>query len=972
MTVTLKLYGSLKEQMPKGHKQSHRIEATSVFEILSYLKQFPEVDHDLQTMKYQIRIGKSLKHSHFMTADDLVKLKLQDTTIHIVPVISGADFITTALLIEALISVAVSIVVSIAISLLFPPPSTDPTEDRKSKLYAGGLVTQKEGVPLNYIAGLDVLCGSNLIEGSIDYTKSGNSGSFWDINDPSYWYYYNYGMLGGYFDESSGYYDMRNGIYGMKGGGGGNTINNTIYTDATLRALLALGDGPIGGIIGDTQEEKETNIYINELPLRDPSSGQLQYQGVQWEERYGEVGQSAIKLTPNVSNNFDLNVEFEAGDTLTYEVTDASIDQVKLRVQVDALVQTDKKGNQSVTSVSFNIDHKKNSDGAYTYLGSWSYTGKSSDPFVLERTINRPVDSIGEKWQFRITRTTADSTDDLLQNGTRFNGYIEYQLVELTYDGTSYTHNGVTQPGSGIPTALFGAAIDLTQFTAGSLPSVGLRCRGRKVRVPTNYDPYTKVYSGTWDGTWKYEPTENPVWHWLHIATYPKMGMGIPDSYFDKFALYAIAQYNDQNVHGRTRFTVNKQFTDVTDAWPFLVEFASTFRAAPYFNGIQYVMSQDRPVTAPAHYINNTMIKDGWFNYSTNELSTQYNEVLVEWDDPDDFFRKKLVRYRQEDVIAQNAALGMANQGVISQTYYKTGCTNEQEAYDFARILSYDSLNEIENVEFTTMANAAAYVPGQIIAVDDMHVSGKKATGRLVSVNSGTSVTLDAPVTLTAGHTYDIWCVVNNQLVIRSVATLGSTTTSATITVSSTADMEAELPFGIVDRAGVQPKWFKVLDIVDTGGCQYNVRAREYDQGKHEWIDDNVPVPVVVYTEYNTNAVIPAPTGLTITHQFGQDDIQGPIHTLTFKWLPIPGANNTNYLVSGYVVDVYTPLGRWERVYDGNLNTCVYRNPIVGKYIFTVKAVNTFGKSSEIASTEYTFEYGESEAPFPPVFIDFD
>ena len=973
MTITLKLYGSLKDKMPKGYKQNHHIEASSIFEIISYLKQFPSIATDLETMKYEVRIGSTFKNSHFLTADDLVKVKLEDTTIHIAPVIGGADFITGATLLAALISAAVSIVVSIAISLLFPPPSTDPTEDRKSKLYAGGLVTQKEGVPLNYIAGLDVLCGSNLIEGSIDYTKSGNSGSFFNPNDPSYWYNYNYGIFGGSFYESDGYYDLRYGIYGAKGGGGGgNTISNTIYTDATLRALLALGVGPIGGIIGDTQEEKEQNIFINELPLRDPASGQLQYQGVQWEERYGEVGQSAIKLTPNISNNFDLNVEFTAGDALIYEVTDESVDQVKMRVQVDALVSSDKQGNQYTTTVAFNIDHKKDSDAGWTYLGQWSYTGKSSDSFVLERTINRPVDSLDDGWSFRITRVTPDSTDDLLQNGTHFNGYIEYQLVELTYDGTAYTHNGTTQPGSGVPTALFGAAIDLTQFTAGSLPQVAVRARGQKVRVPTNYNPITKAYTGTWDGTWKYEATENPVWHWFNIATMPIVGMGIPSTSFDKFALYAVAQYNDQNVNGRTRFTLNKQFTDVTDAWPFLVELASSFRCAPYYNGVQYVLSQDRPITAPSHYINNTMVENGWFNYTTNELTTQFNEILGEWDDPDDFFRKKVVRYRQEDDIAANNSQGMANGGVITQTYYKIGCVNEQECYDFCRILCYDSLNELENVEFTTMANAAAIIPGQIFAVDDIHTSGKKATGRLVSVLSGTTLKLDVPVTLTASHQYDIWAVVNNQLVIRPLAIPGSTVTTDTITISSTTDMDAELPYGIVDRAGVQPKWFKCLEIVDVGGAKFTVRGREYDQGKHEWIDDNVPVPVIVYTEYNTNAIIPAPTGLQVTHQFGMDDLGVPIHSLTFSWAPVPNVNNMNYLISGYVADVLSPLGHWDRIYDGNLNTTILRNPTSGKYIFTVKAVNTFGKSSEIASIEYNFNYGGGDAPYPPIFIDFD
>ncbi|MEV4936183.1 hypothetical protein, partial [Sphingobium sp. LSP13-1-1.1] len=51
--------------------------------------------------------------------------------------------------------------------------------------------------------------------------------------------------------------------------GGGKTIGNTMVSNANLLALVALGDGPIGGIVGNTTEEKEKNIYINNQPLRD-------------------------------------------------------------------------------------------------------------------------------------------------------------------------------------------------------------------------------------------------------------------------------------------------------------------------------------------------------------------------------------------------------------------------------------------------------------------------------------------------------------------------------------------------------------------------------------------------------------------------------------------------------------------------------------------------------------------------------
>ena len=102
------------------------------------------------------------------------------------------------------------------------------------------------------------------------------------------------------------------------------------------------------------------------------------------------------------------------------------------------------------------------------------------------------------------------------------------------------------------------------------------------------------------------------------------------------------------------------------------------------------------------------------------ELSKQYNEVLVTWNDPADYFTEKTVRYRDEDSITRNRNAGLAAGGVIRAKFDKTGCTNKQEAYDFARMAAYVSQHENETVTFDTMLGAAAYAPGQLIEVDDI------------------------------------------------------------------------------------------------------------------------------------------------------------------------------------------------------------------------------------------------------------
>ncbi|MEV4934150.1 TipJ family phage tail tip protein, partial [Sphingobium sp. LSP13-1-1.1] len=616
-----------------------------------------------------------------------------------------------------------------------------------------------------------------------------------------------------------------------------------------LLALVALGDGPIGGIVGNTTEEKEKNIYINNQPLRDHGTNNLTFQGVGWDERFGEEGQALMKLVPGITNNVDANVDLpqrlsEGGSQHYHEVTvnNLKADKARVRLMVKGLVDTNnKKGNQKKTSIAWGIDVKRQSSAVWIAAGTYSYKGKSSQPIVLERVVNepdQPKQSEGDHWQFRIYRITEDSGSDKLQNETAFNGHVEIQSIDLPYDGSD----------TSAPTALLGLALDLEQFQqGGNYPEVMARVRGRKVRVPVNYDPKTRTYSGVWNGSWKEAATQNPVWHWLHIATDQKQGLGFPDDYFLKYDLYQIAKFNDENVNGRPRYTLNHQFRQAQNAWPFLVELATTFRAFPYFDGQRVILVQDNPAQTVAHYVNNTQTANGFFDWQNTELSKQYNEVLVEWYDPNDFFNKKTVRYRDEASITRNRNAGLAAGGVIRATFEKIGCTNKQEAYDFARMLCYVSQHENETVSFDTLIGAAGYQPGQLIEIDDILVSHKPFTGRVAAADAN-GIYLDYPWTQKANKSYTIHAVVNNQLVLRPIPVVFVDTTSDFIPCDATG-MDYGTPFGIVEAGGAQPRVARITNIEDKGDGLYSVTATLHVAGKYAWVEQNIPVPQIPYSD---------------------------------------------------------------------------------------------------------------------------
>ncbi|MCC4257011.1 phage tail protein [Sphingobium lactosutens] len=963
MTVRVMLYGAFKDKAPTGYKRGITVHAKTAKEAVAALEQLIPISRMIAVTPAEFRIGKSWKNSTSLTGQQVQdNWQLPEgTTLHIGPHAGGHE-ITTAMLITALISTAVGIAVNMLLNLLMPVAQTK-NDKRKSALYENGLNTQTEGAVLAYIAGDQVLCGFNVLEADVDYSSPMNSPqSAWEAK---------FGGTGVF--RATDALQTAMAANGKKGGG--KTISNTTYSDATLRLTAALGAGEIGGIVGDTIEDKEKNILVNEVPLRDRGTGQLNYNGISWAERYGVEGQSAVPITPGIPANFDSNIELrqtQAGGGsqfyITNTVTNADVNRVKARIRFNGLVKTSKKGNQSTTVVQGGFDVKRLSAPTWTTAGQWYVNEKSSDPFVRDYSIAAPPKTVGDDsdpWMYRVYRTTPDSTDDKLQNDTAFNGWVEYQDIELAYDGS----------GGEVPTALFSSMIDLAQFDLGSSPEIAVIVRGQKVRVPDNYDPVAKTYDGFWNGAWKYAVTSNPVWHWLEIATHPRMGCGFPEEFFNKFALLATAKYCDEQVNGRTRFTLNKQFTDEQDGWQGLIDLAQTFRAYPYFNGSEIVLMQDRPQDAVDHYVNNSASADGKFKYGSAPIQDRLNEVIVEFDDPADYYRKAMVVYRDQPSIDRNRALGIANNGVVSRTVYKTGCTNRQEAYDFARILVFAAQKEYVTVEFDTLLAGAGYAPGQLIEVDDWTRSGKKPTGRVLEVISPTQLRLDQPIPVRAGTAYRAHMIVGNGLDTRAVTMFGSDTTTDIINVDTT-DLEADTPIGIVEfsPSAVQPRVFRIKDIVEAGQGRYTVKGTLHHEGKFAFFDDNVPVDYSPWTQLNP--ITPTPTGLKAIPRSYTDEQLGPQNVFEVSWDAVELNTEDGYrlLLQGYSLEVRRPgNSTWEEVYRGPNTFATMRNAEPGEHVFSLRSLNTLGKASPALVLRVSFEYGENGAVvYPPEFLRFD
>ncbi|UZA43993.1 hypothetical protein LP090_05260 [Moraxella bovis] len=111
-------------------------------------------------------------------------------------------------------------------------------------------------------------------------------------------------------------------------------------------------------------------------------------------------------------------------------------------------------------------------------------------------------------------------------------------------------------------TALLGLRYDAESFS--NVAKMSARCKGLIIKVPTNYDPVARTYTGMWDGQFKMAYSNNPAWVYYDLCTAERYGLGgrLTQSMIDKWSLYRLAQYCDEMVDDgmggqEPRFTVN-------------------------------------------------------------------------------------------------------------------------------------------------------------------------------------------------------------------------------------------------------------------------------------------------------------------------------------------------------------------------------------------------------------------------------
>lgn len=620
---------------------------------------------------------------------------------------------------------------------------------------------------------------------------------------------------------------------GGKGGGGGGSSRtpveaaNTLRSAATARIIDLLGEGPIVGLVDGLK-----SVFLDDTPLQG-ADGSFNFFGVTVNERTGETNQSRIPGFPSIENEVEVSTQVKNGLSIVRAVTNLEVDAVRVKIRVPALsAQNTTTGDITGSGVDLAVDVQPNG-GAWVNRAVVSIYGKTTSPY--ERQTRVALSGKGP-WNIRVRRLSADSDASTVQNESYWTSYTEIVDARLTY------------PDS----ALIGLEVDARQF-GSDIPSRSYDVKGRILRLPTNYNPATRAYTGLWDGTFKLAWADNPAWIYLDLATHPRYGAGLEN--VDKWSLYQIAQYCDElvpNGYGNMepRFTVNTVLAEQVDAIKALNQLASAFRGMTYWGSNTAMAVADMP-SDPVKLVSPANVIDGEFEYSGTGLRERHSVALVTWNDPEDGYKK------QVEIVEDADAIRLFGWRQLDVTAF--GCTSRGQAHRLGRWLLYSERSETETITYTAGVDHADLRPGDIIAVSDPSTAGARLSGR-VRTPGLSSLELDKVPSEAEGADWYFDVMLPAGLIERrKVQKFDGNTVTLEKPLNGVPVVAA---MWVLSSLTVESRLFRVVGVAEKEGARYQVTAAEHDPDKYARVELGLNLP-----ERDTSLVptgpLPAPLNIT-------------------------------------------------------------------------------------------------------------
>ncbi|HBL8821621.1 TPA: phage tail protein [Enterobacter hormaechei] len=704
---------------------------------------------------------------------------------------------------------------------------------------------------------------------------------------------------------------------------------------ARCRMLLALGEGEFAGGLD------ATSIFLDGTPLGN-ADGTMNFENVSWEFRPGTQTQTPIPGFPAVENETRVGVSLTKATPWTRALSNTQIDAVVVRIGIPGLQQQENDGDIVGTTVKYHIDLAVDG-GAFSTVMTRTVTEKLSSLYELTHRINLPKASTG--WQIRVVRDTEDSTSQLLQNKTQIQAITEVIDARLRYPHT----------------ALLYVSFNAKSFN--DIPKVSCKPKGRIIRIPLNYDPIARTYSGTCDGTFKWGWTNNPAWIWFDVLTEPRFGLGrrVTAQMLDKWELYRIAQRCDQKVPDgkggdgtEPRFMFDVYIQSQADAWQVIKDIAAGFNGMTFWGNNMFNVVSDMPADTSKLQILTRASVVGKPVYSSGSEKTRFSSALINFSDPDNHYQDRTTAVMFPDLVKQFK---------FKQTQITAiGCTRESEAQRRGGWAVYsNSLDRI--ITLQTGLDGYVYVPGTVFAFADERLSGRVYGGRITGYNAGLkAVTTDRGTSAVAGDT----------LMIR---TRGGTVESRVIQAVNGTQLVVATPFTaeplpnavfVIDAGQLRLQYFRVTNLrFDDEENTFTITGAEYNASKYDAVDNNARLDTPPISLIPTG-LVNQPTNIVVASYDAVRQGQR-VTTLTASWdAPVDKNGKPQADVIAYRVQWKRGDNEWVNVPETGLRNIEVPGIFAGDYLVRVRAINSGGASSLWATSVLTHLKGRAgEVPKP-------
>ncbi|WP_318839960.1 phage tail tip protein [Providencia sp. PROV080] len=719
-------------------------------------------------------------------------------------------------------------------------------------------------------------------------------------------------------------------IQGAKGGGGGGHTPvespDSLLAESTAKILLAISEGEIAGGLD------ETRVFLDDTPIAN-ADGSKNFEGVTLEFRPGSEHQEYIQGIPSVDNEIAVGIELKDDQPYVRSINNTQLSAVRVRFSVPQLLQQHDNGDTTGYRIDYVIELSTDGSG-YKEIIKSAFDGKTTSEYQRSHRIDLPKANTG--WQVRVRRLTKN------QNNARIADKISIAAITEVIDAKLRYPN----------TALLFITFNARQFN-NRIPKISVRPKGGiLVKVPTNYDPINRTYSGVWDGTFKLAATNNPAWVFYDLVLNNRYGCGdrIKASQIEKWDLYKIAQYCDELVpDGRggdgkePRFLCDVYIQSQETAYTVLRDIAAIFRGMTFWadNKVNAVADMPEPIFRT---FTNANIVGGKPAYSGGSIQNRYTQALVSFTDIDN--------HSNDDVEAVADLKLQRRYGVRKTELSAIGCTRRSEANRRGRWALLTNAND-RMVTFATGLEGAIPSPGHIIGLADSTLAGRDTGGRISAVDER-KITLDRTTSIKAGDRL-IVNLPDGKSEGRTVTSVNQKVVTVSVEYSQAPQKEA---VWVVDSDDLAIQLYRVVNINDNGDNTYTISGVIHNPDNYDHIDagariDERPITVI------PPKVQPAPKNVRIS-SYTQVDQGIAFTTLRVDWEAAESA-------IAYEAEWRRDNGNWINAPRTSTLGFEVNGIYAGRYQVRVRAINASEISSVWANAEETQLNGKEGNPPKPL-----